>query len=71
MVFKCLKFNCLSESHLVGLDILSKFVQNLTMAVVCDMFHSILVNGAQPKIVALAVGFKDIHCYIWTAHLFF
>ena len=67
-LFKCLKW---LSSHPVGLYILGEFVQNFAVVVVGDMFHSVLIDGAQPKIVAPAVGLEDIHCYIGFAHLWY
>ena len=41
----------------------------MAVIIVGDMFNSVLIDGTQPKIIALAVGFEDIYCYIGFAHL--
>ena len=63
------KFKGISLSHPVGLHILGEFVQNMAMIVIGDMFNSILLDGAQPKIIALAVSLENIHCYIGFTNL--
>ena len=41
------------------------------MIIVGNMFNSVLIDGAKPKIIALAMGLEDIYCYIGFAHLMY
>lgn len=38
------------------------------MTVVCDMHDLVLVNFAEPHVVALAIRVENVHCNVWSAH---
>ena len=44
-------------------------VDDLPMAVVSDMDDLVLVDLAEPHVVALSICVKDVDCDVWSAHL--
>jgi hypothetical protein len=57
------------SSNTIGVPILRVVVDDLAVAVIGSVNHFILVDFAQPHVVALGICVKDIHGDVRSAHL--